>query len=76
MYEANPGCTETNEGCYVKLQNDEELNDECLEIDDEVCGIIAPDNGGQPLIQGELRTDLESGNFQDNPDIFTMPRTN
>lgn len=74
LYNDVPGCTETNAACYTIL-NTGDLDDECDQLENEVCGITAPDDGGQPLIEGQLEDDLESGNFQNKANIFTMPRT-
>lgn len=38
---------------------------------DELCGIKAPDNGGQPLIDDDLRAEIESGRPTAN--VFYQP---
>lgn len=75
LYDAQNCADPTLESCYTPASSP--LSLVCEEVENEVCGINAPDNGsGQPLIQGTLATDLASGDFENKPNIFTMPRVN
>lgn len=74
-YDAQNCGDPTVESCYTPATGD--LNLDCEQEANEVCGINAPDNGsGQPLIQGQLAIDLASGLYLEKPNIFTMPRVN
>lgn len=75
-WEYDQACTNpTNESCYTPAPGD--LSSLCVQLENEVCGINAPDNGsGQPLIQGQLAIDLASGDYEGKPNIFRMPLVN
>src|SRR5690606_15413815 len=58
--------------CYE--EDDGDITADCTGFTN-VCGIVAPDDGGQPLIEEEsqLYEDLLNGNYLSNPNIYTMP---
>lgn len=70
-------CTDpTNPECYSLAGGD--LSEDCVNQQNAVCGINAPQDESVedetlPLIEGQLETDLASGNFIGKPNIFRMP---
>lgn len=68
----------TNPACYDPHAGD--LENDCVDLQNEVCGIKAPldatHSTPRPLIEGQLEADLNSGNFLGKQDIYAMPRSN
>lgn len=67
-----------NSSCYDQYGTPTgNLSDDCLQEENEVCGIIADEDGttGKPLIdpESDLFQDLQNGNYADNDSIFRMP---